>query len=139
MDGVWAGPVHDVVEKYDTNADGKPDVTFFTREQDSGAWSYDGTTGRKIAVRELALLNANGNVTDRFEEMTAYRKNGRLVTSGEMRGEEEPTDLIGSISHTDYLSTGRAVRYERAFAKEDSSGKLTVDADTLHADLWNFP
>jgi hypothetical protein len=140
MDGVWRGPVHDVREDYDTNGDGKADVSIVTREQDAGAWSYDGTTGKQIAgIREIQLRDASGRITDTFDSMTALRKNGQLVTSGEMRGEREQTDFIGTITHTDYQASGeRDVTYQNASAKDDGSGNAVVDLSKLDTQHWTF-
>jgi hypothetical protein len=131
-DGVWSLPVKDTRELYDVNGDGKADVALVTREQDTGAWSYDGQRG--VTHRELQLLDGQGRITDRFEATSVHRKDGKIVN--ELRGAEELTDLVGYIEHTDFLSNGqRSVTWDAAWsAKDDGQGKAVIDpAKIQHA------
>ena len=127
QDGFHYLPRKDTRESYDVDGDGKADVALVTREQDTGAWSYDGKTGRVgVTDRRLELLDKQGRVTDEFEELSAHRKNGHVVFN-ELRGPEEMTGVVGFVQHVDYAGSQRIYSWESALAKDDGQGNAIVD------------
>jgi hypothetical protein len=141
MDGVWRGPVHDKTAYYDQNGDGVADVALFERTQDTGAWSYDGTTGRQgVTVRQLSVLDANGRIVDNFEQLHAHRRgNGQLETK-ELRGEQELIDVVGRTWHQDYLADGRRHSLMKwTSAKDDGQSNAVADLDEIRTDDQTFP
>lgn len=139
MDGVHYLPVKDTRELYDVTGDGKADVALVTRQQDTGAWSYDGKTGViGVTDRKLQKLDAQGRVTDQFDELSVHRKH-ELIT-GELRGSEEMTGLVGYIQHVDYLASGsRQITWEAGSARRDAQGEAKIDPERTRSGSKLYP